>query len=216
MIGDALTRLPDVDREPTAADLDRDDLEARFEARQFDDDYGYSEAAQVEPPANIDEADWQLRKLGRLNRRIAENEEFAARRIAEVKAWLERENGKLAATAAWYHQNLRNFHEQVLADDPARKTISLPGGVLKARKHPDRWDVDAEVFLAWAKENAPQLVRVKEEPAKAELKKFATVSIHHDDETTITAFDPTTGEEIPGVSIEPGGVAFVVDTEVKG
>ena len=54
------------------------------------------------------------------------------------------------------------WHRAVLADDPSRKSISLPCGTLKSVKQQPQWVFDDEVFIAWAREHAPSLVRVPE------------------------------------------------------
>lgn len=169
------------------------------------------------PPDNVEQADWQLRKLARLRRLMAENEAIAAAEIARVRVWLGDVNGKLARQAEFYENSLAAFHEHLLEDDPKRKTISLPAGTLKARKHPDTVVVlDAERFTAWALEQRPELVRTKVEPNKTEIKRLLSVGPLADDtDPGHVLVDPTSGEPAPGVVLTIGEISFTADAELR-
>lgn len=166
-------------------------------------------------PVNIDEADWQLRRLARLRRRMAENEALAAARVALARKWLAEENGKLERHAAFFEQSLAAFHAHLLEQDAKRKTVSLPAGTLKARKHPDRVDlIDVETFIPWALEHRPDLVRIKPEPMKAEIKRLLSVGPAAGD-YGLALVDPTTGMEAPGVVLIEGETTFTADADIR-
>lgn len=172
---------------------------------------------ELSAPESLEAADWQLRKLARLRRLMAENESIAHAEITRVKTWLDEENAKLERQAAFYEQNLALFHRALLELDPKRKTITLPAGALKARKHPDRIEVlDADVFIAWADAaGRPEFVRTKVEPVKSEIKRLLGVGQAFADDTEILGHllvDPTTGEAAHGVCLVPGEVSFAADT----
>lgn len=148
-------------------------------------------------------ADWALRKLARIRGRIADNEALAAAEMARITEWLEAENGKLAHDVNFFEGLLTEYHRHVLADEPDRKTVALPGGKLVARKQPDRWEFGDD-FVAWAQAHIPELVRVKVEPDRAAAKKHLTA-------LGAAAVDVRTGEVVPGVTVEPGDVRFSVE-----
>lgn len=174
---------------------------------EHDDD-----AETIESPASLEQADWQLRRLARLRRLQAENEAVAHAEIQRIRVWLDEENRKLAQKASWIEEALTGYHAALLEQDPRRKTISLPAGSLKARKHPDRVDVvDADAFVAWAQEHRPDLVRTKVEPAKTEVKRLLSVGPEVEP-GTFAMVDPATGEPAPGVVHVPGEISFTVDT----
>lgn len=166
----------------------------------------------VPVPENIDQADWLVRKLARLRRMMADHDALAVRRSAQIAEWHGEVNGRLEREARFFEEALASYHRALLDDDPKRKSVSLPAGTLKARKHPDTWTVDAGPFLEWAREHAPELVRVKEEPNKADLKKWAIVAV--DDDPLVTdyrAIARDSAEPIPGVTVTPGDIGFTVD-----
>lgn len=166
-------------------------------------------------PANIDEADWQLRRLGRLRRRMAENQALHDARVALARKWLLEENGRLERHAAFFEQSLAAFHEHLLEGDPKRRTVSLPAGTLKARKHPDRVDVVVpDLFVQWALAEKPGLVRTKVEPDKTAIKKFLAVGPSAGD-YGLALVDPATGEAAPGVVLVEGETSFTADVEIR-
>lgn len=149
-------------------------------------------------------ADWACRKLAQL--RAAEAERAAY--VAEVQAWKREQDQKQANSINYFESILRNYHEELLAEDPKKKTIALPSGKLKAYKNPDRVDVDAETFIPWARINRPELVRETTTYAaeKAAIKSL-TLSEHND-----KTYDEDSGEALPGVELVEGIVTYRIET----
>lgn len=175
---------------------------------------------EVPAPENLEQADWQLRKLARLRRLMADHDAIAQAEIARVREWLATENGKLERQASFYEHSLTTFHSALLADDPKRRTISLPAGQLKARKHPDRIEVlDADVFITWAIDAArSELFRTKREPDKSQIKRFLAVGQPFGDDDEILGHilvDPTTGEAAHGVALVPGEISFTAVADIR-
>jgi phage host-nuclease inhibitor protein Gam len=169
----------------------------------------------VDTPAGLEQADWHLRRLARLRRLMAENEAVAAVEIQRVRVWLAEENEKLSTKAAWIEQALTLFHQSLLTEDSKRKTVSLPAGTLKARKHPDSVVVlDADAFARWAASNGRlEFIRTRTEVVKAEVKRLLSVGPLADDtDPGHVAVDPKSGEAVPGVVIVPGQTSFAADT----
>lgn len=166
-------------------------------------------------PENLEQADWQLRRLGRLRRMMAENEAIASVELARVRQWLAEENAKLARKADFYEDSLGVFHAHLLEADAKRKTIALPAGTLKARKHPDRVDViDADLFLRWAAAEKPELIRTKVEPDKTQIKKLLGAGPSAGD-YGLALVDPATGEAAPGVVLVEGETSFTAHIEIR-
>jgi phage host-nuclease inhibitor protein Gam len=147
------------------------------------------------------EASWALRKLAQARRQVIDNQDLYAAEVARLDAWLEDANKGPERDATYFESILRNWHEQQLHEDPKRKTISLPGGKLKAAQNPESIEVyDPETFIPWAIVHWPEGVRTKHEPNKAEIKKAKGVVAE-------------TGEIAPGVSVIPGDLRWKAETE---
>jgi phage host-nuclease inhibitor protein Gam len=148
------------------------------------------------------EASWALRKLAQARRQIIDNQDLYAAEVARLDAWLEDACKGPEHDVAYFESILHAWHDEQLADDPKRKTVSLPGGKLEARQNPDSIEInDPDTFFPWARDHAPpEWVRTKYEPNKAEIKKTGGVV-------------PSTGEIAPGVSVVPGELRWKAVTE---
>lgn len=170
-----------------------------------------------EPPRDADEANRRLRRLARIRARIADVEEVAARQIEQVNAWAERRYEVLHGQARWEQDGLEMWHRAVLADDPSRKTISLPCGTLKSRVQQPVWEFDDEIFTCWAEGHAPNLLRVRSTIDKAAAKKTLHLPPLTEGESC-RPIDEDTGEMVPGVtvSVRPPSFSVVTEQEVDG
>lgn len=171
---------------------------------------------EPEAPQDADEANTRLRRLARIQAQIQWVEDQAATQIAQINAWAERRYEVLHNRARWEREGLEMWHRAVLADDPARKTISLPCGTLKARAQQPVWEFDDEVFLAWAQEHAPDLVRVPEPKPQVEkaAAKKALVAVDPLGEGCGVHVVTAAGEVVPGVTVTVRPPSFTVSTEV--
>lgn len=170
-----------------------------------------------EAPQDADEANTRLRRLARIRAEIEAVEDQAATQIAQINAWAERRYEVLHNRARWEREGLEMWHRAVLADDPGRKTISLPCGTLSARRQQPVWEFDEPTFLAWAIEHAPDLVRVPEPKPQVE-RAAAKKALHLPPLTegeSCRPIDEDTGEMVPGVTVTARPPSFTASTEVE-
>lgn len=169
--------------------------------------------APPEPPQDAERADMQLRRLAKVRAEMAQIGEHARAQIARIDEWHARRVEVLAGRERWLAEGLEMWHRAVLADDPGRKSISLPCGTLKSRVQQPEWVFDDEVFIAWASEHAPSLVRVPEpKPAvdrNAAKKALLTVEVGEGAHSILTE----EGEVVPGVTVTVRPPSFSVVTE---
>lgn len=144
-------------------------------------------------------AEWALRRLARAKRLIAEAEELAESERARIDMWLANERKRQERDVAFFEGALREFHASVLAEDPKRKTLEFPMGVLKARKVSDSVRVvDEAAFRDFAEGNGRvELLNIKVTPKLLAIREAVLKD----------------GEPIPGV--EPvRGEGFTFSVEV--
>lgn len=172
--------------------------------------------AVPEPPQDAEDANRKLRRIAALRARIAEHDAFHQAETRRLDEWLDRVETPIRREIRWLAEGLEMWHRAVLAEDPSRKTISLPCGTLKSRVQQPVWVFDDEVFIAWAfdEQNAPELVRVPEpkpQVDKAAAKKTLLVDAEHGggDPLVLTG----EGEVVPGVTVTVRGPSFSVVTE---
>lgn len=168
-------------------------------------------AAVPEPPRDAEDANRKLRRIAALHARIAEHDAFHQAETRRLDEWLDRVETPLRRQIRWLAEGLEMWHRAVLADDPSRKTISLPCGTLKARAQQPVWEFDDEVFIPWAEVHAPSLVRVPE--PKPTVDKAAAKKELIADATGLDLVVTSDGEMVPGVTVTVRPPAFSVTTE---
>lgn len=94
-----------------------------------------------------------------------------AKTIQRVDTFREEQLRTLSKQYEYYEKVLKNFTENEIANSK-KKSIPLAYGTLSIKNQPVKWEYNDEALLAWAKENAPQLINVKttESVIKADLK----------------------------------------------
>jgi hypothetical protein len=161
-------------------------------------------------------ADWALRSLAKIRSKRAERMDLWKAEQARLAEWYERGDDPLDRDEHFFVDLLRMFHEDQFRADPKAKTIDLPGGTLKSRSGNATVEVVDEVsFLAWAKENKPELVETIERPAtKTAILKVVEGGQFNEsrhevlDEPLIVPAATRDGEIIPGVELRVSGRTF--------
>lgn len=145
---------------------------------------------------NEQEANWVLRKIKSLEAKKADNIALAEAETAKIEAWLEMVNGQLEQDLEYFKGLLSAYATELRSSDPKFKTLKLPNGKISFRKQQPKWNYDDKALIESLKVlERDDLIRIKEEPDKANIKK--TFVIQGDQ-----VIDPETGMIISGITIE--------------
>lgn len=131
---------------------------------------------------SIDEADWALKRIADLKAEISENEAVIQAHIARLKVRLENLNSRAANGIGFFESRLREYAEAnrgELLKGGKKKSRTLPHGSIGWRKKGGGFEVkDPVALLAWAQTQPVEmgLVRIKEEPAIAQIKAYVEKS----------------------------------------
>jgi len=150
-----------------------------------------------------DQAEWCLRQISRLKAKQSEIEELAQAEIEKINAWKKKETAKINDSISFFEELLKDFHRRTLEKDPKAKTIRLPSGSLEARKMPPEYRRDEEKLLPWVEQNRPDFLIVEKSVNWADLKKKLSFE-------NGCAFDPITGEVVPGIEVIERGLKYRV------
>lgn len=126
-----------------------------------DDELPTDPATDLAPPPDADRADRMLAARRRQLDRIADVQQLAARRRAEIDEWEAAQVEKLTGRVDWLTGSLTAWHAAVLRVEPSRTSIELPSGTLKAAKVPGgaEWEwVDDTATTAYLAAEAADLV----------------------------------------------------------
>jgi hypothetical protein len=119
---------------------------------------------------NLNSANWAFRKLSAIENKRKEIEELANKEIERIQEWREQETKGLDSSKEFFEGLLIEYFSIQREVDPKFK-ISTPYGKISARKLPDKWEYDDKELLAYLEAAKPDLIRIKKEVDKANLKK---------------------------------------------
>lgn len=161
------------------------------------------DAGDYKPAFVVDsdqKAAWALRKYHAALAKTTQAEELAEVEMRRIDAWLENRRHVNSRDIDFFGGLLSRYAlEQREAFD--RKTIDLPDGLIQTRTVNEKFVVeDRDAFVAWAKENAPELLRTT---YGADMSKIGEKCVAADQ----SVVDQETGMVIPGIRVEPGRVS---------
>lgn len=150
---------------------------------------------------------WVMRKLVSIEKKKAEINALADEEIRRIEEWRKRELSGFKGDEEYFTSLIEGYAWQQRHTDPEFKKASTPYGTVKFRKLPAKWNYDEEKLLESLKSaGLTELIRVKEEPDKATLKKRAQVQNGQ-------VIDPETGAIIEGVTVEEQPDKLVLEVE---
>lgn len=139
---------------------------------------------------NLEGATWAFRKLRAIENKEADIKAIAEEEIARITAWRDAELKQYEGDKQYFSFLLEEYYKNEKAKDKKFK-LSTPYGKVTARKS-SKWNYEnEEALVKYLKDNKQELVRVKEEVNKTELKKVFKDGV-----------DKATGEILPFVTIE--------------
>lgn len=156
---------------------------------------------------NEKKASWALRKINQLQKEIEANNEMADEEIHKVEQWRTKQNKQAIDSIEHLTSLLNGYAITQKEQDPKFTSSSTPNGRYGFRKQQPEWIYDEETLLEHLdKEGKKELIRVKREVNKSEVKKKYEV-------TGENVVDPSTGEIVKGIKINHREDNFYVRVE---
>lgn len=161
---------------------------------------------------DLEGANWVFRNLKAIEEKKREIEELAHKEIEpyhkEIERIIEWKHSELESfdkSISFFNFLLEEYYREQRALDPKFK-LSTPYGKVISRKQQPKWIYEEDRLLGWLKANDLELVRIKEEVNKAELKKkYKIVG------SNVVTED---GEIVEGVTIEERDPSITIKVEV--
>lgn len=142
---------------------------------------------------NLESANWAFRKLKAIAEKEREIDELVEKEIERIKSWASKDKEQLDNSRKFFESLLEEYYREQREVDPKFR-ISTPYGRVSSRRQQPKWNYNDRELLDWLKENQPELIRVKEEPNKVEIRKAFKVA----GENVVTE----DGEIVEGITIE--------------
>lgn len=145
---------------------------------------------------DTEQLNWAMRKLSALNSKKNGIDELAAKEMERITSWREKECDSINHTKSFFEGLIMQYAMNERAKDKEFKTSKTPYGKVAFTKCQPKWNYDDEKLLEHLESvSALDLIRVKKEPNKVEIKKrFAAKEngLVIDEDGTI----------IPGIKVE--------------
>lgn len=126
---------------------------------------------------DLESANWAFRKLKAIEEKKKEIEELAKKEIepykleiSRIEDWKNEELKSFDRSIIFFNFLLEEYYREQRKIDPKFK-VSTPYGKVTSRKQQPKWNYDDEKVVEWLLENDKDLVRVKYEPSKTDIKK---------------------------------------------
>jgi phage host-nuclease inhibitor protein Gam len=153
---------------------------------------------------DMDAAAWASRKAARLHHNKTDIDAWEAHEIAKVKEAAQIERDRIERDLVFFTNHLGAFLGRLINEGRKAKSLDLPGGRISIRARQPRLEVEDEQAIEWAKQNDPDLVRVKETLDRVALRKSVAL------EPGGAVIHKATGEVLPFAdwSEQDEGVSF--------
>jgi len=150
-------------------------------------------------------AAWAIERLAEIRAEGRLKEAIAKEQLDRVAMWLD-EQLKSLVTKGAYFENLLADYARRQREDADRKTISLPHGKVATRWSQPKFNINDEVFLPWATEFAPHLIRTKIEPSVSAMREHLVIQGNK-------LIDPNLGVQVEGAVATSPELTTTIKTE---
>jgi len=143
-----------------------------------------------------EKANWALRKIKQAQQKQIEANALATEEQDKIEAWYQSEREKAQRDIDYFQGLLAYYALEKREKDPKFKSQKLPNGRIKFVKKQPKYNYDDKAVVEFLKNNnRTDLIRVKEEPSKSDIKKAFVVNEDN-------LIDPDTGEVVDGITVE--------------
>lgn len=156
---------------------------------------------------DINSLNWALRKISSINAQLADEEALFQAELDRLTTWIGKQRDNAAKSREFFDSLITEYATDQRKKDPKFK-VSTPYGKLSYRRQKPQWDYVDEALVKYLEDNnLDDLIRVKKEPIKNDIKERFTVSKEG------RLINQDTGEVIPGVVITERGDKLEIKVE---
>lgn len=125
---------------------------------------------------DLSSLNWAMRKLTAIEAKKAEVNNLANDEIERIEHYRKSELDKLADSEDFFKSLIQDYASRKRAEDPKYKSEKTPYGSIGFRKQQPKWIYDDQALVEFLEANdRDDLIRVKKEPVKTEIKKIFRV-----------------------------------------
>ena len=160
---------------------------------------------------NDRKATWAMRKLLEHKQAIDSVVAIAEAEIARIQQWADEQSAKHAPSIDYFEGQLIRYARQVREESDGKvKSVSTPYGKVTSRAGSEKWVIDDDEFLGWARESKPEWVKTVEQRGVDIATLKDALAIEPTDTLGLVPITPD-GEIIPGIQIVVGETTYKVE-----
>lgn len=158
--------------------------------------------------SDLESLNWVFRKLAAIEAKKTDVNRLADAEVYRIEDYRKRELEKLQRDEEFFHGLVGGYVSERRKADPKFKSEKTPYGSLTLKKQQPKWNYDDAKLVEWLERNeCDSLIRIKKEPAKAEIKKLFIVTDSGE------VVDPD-GQLVDGIRVEFRSDELVIKPEV--
>lgn len=157
------------------------------------DEENNDEAREKFKVKDLDAANWCFRKLKAIEDKKREIKYLADKERTRITEWEKEELKAFKSSTDYFEMLLEDYYRELREIDSKAK-LSTPYGKVTSRRQQPKWNYEDSKIIEWLNNNNKDLIRVKKEIDKAELKKMYKIVGNN-----VVTED---GEIVEGITIE--------------
>jgi U3 small nucleolar RNA-associated protein 14 len=157
---------------------------------------------------DLSSLNWVLRKMTAIEAKRTEVNQLADNELERIEEYRKREIEGLERSADFFKSLITEYAIRKRDMEPKFKSEKTPYGSIAFRKQQPKWIYDDETLVSFLEQNErTDLVRIKKEPEKAEIKK--RFQVNEDGRV----FDEN-GQQVTGIKVEFPSEELMIKLEV--
>lgn len=124
---------------------------------------------------SLETANWALRKINALNKKMADTVRLAKEEHDRINEWELKETESDQQSITFFEEKLGQYLVELRKDDPKAR-IKTPYGTVGTRKQAEKIEYSASTIDELKEKGMMDFIRIKEEVNKTELKKHLTIT----------------------------------------
>lgn len=156
---------------------------------------------------DTEQLNWAMRKIAALNNKKNGIDELVAKEMERLTSWREKECESINHSKTFFEGLIMEYAMNERAKDKDFKKASTPYGKVTFKKQLDKWEYQEDKLIESLKSaGMNDLIRIKEEPRKDELKKLAKVNYSGEVYTS-------EGERLEGVKVVSQPIKIIIEVQ---
>ncbi len=164
---------------------------------------------------DLGSAEWAMRRVAKATQELAEIDAAEQQWREEIDEWRAKVAKRPNQTVEFFTEHLSRFARNRRAINEDKKTLVLPSGEVRTKISKEKIVVDdKQAAIEWARTGAPDAIKITESLLVSELAAHVVIRQGVGGGQSLL-IDPTSGEIVSGLSLDPAVLSVTVVPQSK-